>query len=174
MAGEDVGLQDPVAPSPEFVKAAPSSEGPVLVAVDFSPEAAAALTWACDYAVRIGAPLEILHVVHDPGDSPGAYKPDGEDLLVPMADVAKHKLDRFIEEVGRERPHLQGLGDAKSLCIEGLPASTILDIARAHRVRLLVLGGRRRNGLAHIMHISTAQQVAGRAELPVTIVKLGD
>lgn len=113
-------------------------------------------------------------MIHDPADSPGAYKPDGKDQLEPMADVADRKLDRFVEQVGRDSPELQALGDAKLLCVEGLPGPTILEIARAHGVRLLVLGGRRRNGIARLMHSSTTQQVAGRAALPVTIVKSGD
>ncbi len=151
-----------------------TATAPVLVAVDFSAEAAAALIWACNYADSIAAPLEVLHVVHDPAGSPGAYKPDSEDQLEPMADIANRKLDRFVEDVGRDNPRLQGLATAKLLCIHGLPAPTILEVARVHQVRLLVLGGRQRNGIARLIHASTAQQVAGRAPLPVTIVKSGD
>ena len=69
-------------------KAQPSGAGPVVVAVELSESSKAALRWACGYAEAVGAPLEILHVVHDPGDSPGTYSPDGNDLLEPMADVA--------------------------------------------------------------------------------------
>ena len=171
MDGRDVDLQAPVISRPEIATA---TNAPVLVAVDFSDEAAAALIWACDYAQRIGAPLEILHVIHDPADSPGAYRPDGNDLLEPMADVATRKLDQFVDEVGRTNSSLRKLRDAELLCVEGLPAPTILEVARAHRVGLLVLGSQHRKGFARLVHASTAQQVAGRATVPVTIVKSGD
>lgn len=174
MEGRDVGLQDPLFHRAETAELVPLPQAPILVAVDLSSEAAAAITWACTYADSTGAPLEILHVIHDPGDSPGAYKPDGKDLLEPIADVANRKLDRFVESVERDNPHLQGLSDATAHCIEGLPAPTIVDIARARRARLVVLGGRRRNGLARLVHGSTAQQVVERAGIAVTIVKSGD
>lgn len=171
MDGREVDLQAPVISRPGI---ATLTNAPVLVAVDFSDEAAAALKWACDYAQRIGAPLEILHVVHDSAHSPGAYRPDGNDLLEPMADVATRKLDQFVDEIGCANSSLRKLQDAKLLCVEGLPAPTILEVARAHRVRLLVVGSQHRNGIARLVHSSTAQQVAGRATVPVTIVKSGD
>jgi len=148
-----------------------SGAAPVLVAVELSKGSEAALRWACSYAEAVGASLEILHVVHDPADSPGTYKPDGGDPLEPMADVAARRLDEFLDRVGRENPQLLGLGTAKRLCVEGLPASKILDVARARGARLLVLGSRRRNGLGRLVHGSTAVQIARDAGLPVTIVK---
>ena len=168
MDGHEVDLQAPVICRPEI---AATTNAPVLVAVDFSDEAAAALAWACDYAQRSGAPLEILHVIHDPADSPGAYRPDGNDQLEPMADVATRKLDQFVDEVGRADTSLRKLQDARQLCVEGLPAPTILEVARARHVGLLVLGSQHRTGIARLVHASTAQQVAGRATVPVTIVK---
>lgn len=171
MDGHEADLQAPVVSRPGIATA---TNAPVLVAVDFSEEAAAALAWACDYAGSIGAPLEILHVVHDPADSPGAYRPDGNDQLEPMADVATRKLDQFVDEIGRADGSLRNLQDAKLLCVVGLPAPTILEVARAHRVGLLVLGSQHRRGIARLVHGSTAQQVAGRATVPVTIVKSGD
>ncbi len=144
---------------------------PVLVAVELSIGSEAALRWACSYAEAVGAPLEILHVVHDHADSPGTYKPDVGDPLEPMADVASRRLDEFLKRVGRESPELPGLATAKRLCIEGLPAQKILDVARVHGARLLVVGGRCRNSLERLMHGSTAIQIARDAGLPVTVVK---
>ncbi|MCG8361320.1 MAG: universal stress protein [Kiloniellales bacterium] len=142
-----------------------------MVAVDFSPDAEAALIWACKHAETVGAALEVLHVVHDPADSPGTYKPEGDDPLEPMIDVARRRLSRFLDRVARDNPDLAGLGAAKSLCVQGLPAATILEVARSHRSGLLVLGGGHRNGLERLLHGSTSRQVAGQAQLPVTIVK---
>ena len=148
-----------------------SGPAPVLVAVELSKDSEAALHWASSYAESVGAPLEILHVVHDPADSPGTYRPDGGDPLEPMADVAKRRLEEILDRVGSEIPEVPGLATAKRICVEGLPVQKILDVARAHGARLLVLGGRRRSGLGRLVHGSTAVQIAREAGFPVTIVK---
>ena len=74
-------------------------DGPVLVAVDFSPDSEAAILWACDYAGSVDASLVVLHVIHDPADAPGYYRKDEADLLRPMDDVASEMLGRFLEKV---------------------------------------------------------------------------
>ena len=157
-------------------KSALRQSGPaaVLVAVDFSNGSEAALRWAYDYARAIGAPLEILHVIHDPAESPGSYKSDDADPLEPMADIAARRLVEFVGRVARHDPQITGLEAAGRICIEGLPASKILEVAQARAARLLVLGGRRRNGLDRLVHGSTAAHVLRKARLPVTIVKADD
>ncbi len=157
--------------SDDETRARRSGAAPVLVAVEFSNGSEAALRWACGYAKAVGAPLEVLHVIHDPADSPGTYKPDDGDPLEPIADVATRRLVAFMDRVGRQDPQLSGLGAAKPLCVEGLPAPKILEVARARGARLLVLGGRRRNGLGRLVHGSATARIARDAELPVTIVK---
>ncbi len=174
MEGLKLEAQSQATPQTSAVEAVKASEAPVLVAVDFSPDSEAALRWACDYADKIGAPVEVLHVVHDPADAPGSYKPDNGDALQPMADVAERKLGGFLERVRSDDEDLPALQAAKSLCVQGLPAATILYVANAHGARLLVLGSRRRNGLSRFLHGSTAKQVAGQAQIPVTIVKAED
>ena len=49
------------------------SKRPILVPVDFSKHSEAALWEACELSESMGAPLVVLHVVHDPGDMPGYY-----------------------------------------------------------------------------------------------------
>ena len=171
MAGLDLELEAPSAGEARVIRKAAASGTPVLVAVDFSSESEAAVTWARTYADAVGAPLEVLHVVHDPADSPGSYRAAENDLLEPMADVAERRLAGFLEQMAREAPDLSGLEEARRICVEGLPVAKILEVAQARSARLLVLGSRRRNGLDRLMHSSTAAQVVRRTELPVTIVK---
>ncbi len=148
-----------------------SAAAPIMVAVDFSDSSEAALRWAYGYAEAVKSPLEILHVIHDPADSPGTYSPNGGDVLEPMADVAKRRLDKFLDRVSGEDPEFSGLGGARRLCVAGLPATRILDVARAHGARLIVLGSQQRNGLGRLVHGSTAVHIARHAGIPVTIVK---
>jgi len=161
----------PTTPQMDGEKASEAPEPPVLVAVDFSQESEAVLNWASDYADAIGAPLEILHVVHDPAGSPGTYKPEGKDPLEPMADVAERKLNQFLERMMRDHPNQARLNEARLLCVEGLPASKIVDVAHARDARLLVLGGGRRSGLGRLVQGSTAHQAARHSRIPVTIIK---
>ena len=116
-------------------KASEAPEAPVLIAVDFSQESEAVLNWASDYADVIGAPLEILHVVHDPAGSPGTYKSQDKDPLEPMADVAERKLKQFLERIIGDNPNQPSLSGANLLCVEGLPASKIVDVAQARGAR---------------------------------------
>ena len=148
-----------------------ASRALILVAVDFSAGSEAALLWACHYAETIDAPLEILHVVHDPAGSPGTYKPNSDNPLEPMVDVAKRKLDQFLEQFDRSNPQLSGLERANKICVPGLPVQRILDVAQARGAGLLVLGSRRRSGLGQFLQGSTASQVTRQADFPVTIVK---
>lgn len=153
--------------------AATPPDPPVLLATDFSLESEAALIWAGGHARSIGAPLKILHVIHDPGDSPGTYRADGEDALEPMADVAERRLTDFVQRVRRDHPRLSSLDGASLLCLQGLPAAKILDVAQSEGAQILVLGGGRRNGLGRLLHGSTAHQVLRHAQVPVTIVNAG-
>ena len=171
MNGLDPNAPLPTTDSAPVGEIVTASEAPVIAAVDFSPEAESALVWACSYAESIDAPLEILHVIHDPADAPGRYKPDNDDPLEPIVEVAHRKLGAFLDRIGQQNPALPRLGKAKSLCVPGLPATTILQVAQARGAQHLVLGGPRRNGLARLLHGSTGHQLAGQAQIPLTVVK---
>ena len=73
-----------------------SANEPVLVPIDFSTHSDAALAWAADFAQATGSPLVILHVIHDPAESPGYYlkllgQSEGAESvsLQPIEDVAE-------------------------------------------------------------------------------------
>lgn len=144
---------------------------PVLVAIDFSEDSERALAWAADYAGTIEAPLEILHVIHDPAESPGRYRSENGDALEPIADVAARRFRGFLEEVHGRNPDIPTPDKTVGHCIEGLPVPTILQVAEQRNARLLVLGCRGRNGAARLLFGSTSQKVAQKSRIPVTIVK---
>lgn len=144
---------------------------PILVAVDFSPHSAAALRWAADAAERMHAPLEILHVVHDPASHPGYYRkldaPGGAERI---EDAAGRKMRKFLKKVAKRAPLLD-LDDSKTLLVRGLPVNRILETAVANDAQLIVMGSQGRTGLPHLMLGSKAERVVQLSPIPVTIVK---
>lgn len=140
--------------------------GPILVAVDFSPSAEAAFRWAAGAARAFGAPLIVLHVVHDPEGAPGAYQgPD--QALQPLEQSARRMLDEFMQ---RTAPLRAGVHAADELVV-GLPATRILEVADRENARLIVMGSRGRTGLKRILLGSKAERVVQLSPIPVTIVK---
>lgn len=144
---------------------------PVLVAVDFTADSKAALLWASEFAGTFGAPLIVLHVVHDPADAPGYYRTGEADALRPMEDVAVEMMDEFLEKVAMERPDLGILRGAEKVLVKGIPATRILEVAQTKKAHLIVMGSRGRTGLPHLLLGSKAERVAQMSPIPVTIVK---
>ena len=148
-----------------------SKDGPILVAVDFTPDSEAALNWACEFAGSVNAGIVVLHVVHDPGDSPGAYHKDDEDLLRPMEDVAADLMDRFLDEAAKNGHDLNVIESVEKVLVKGIPATRILEVAESKNARLIVMGSRGRTGLPHLLLGSKAERVVQMSPIPVTIVK---
>jgi nucleotide-binding universal stress UspA family protein len=148
-------------------------EGPILVAVDFSAYSAEALLWAIRAAEAFGVPLEILHVVHDPGSAPGYYAhTKRKKHLHRLEDAAQEMMEEFLEELGDRHPEVRkALREADKRLVVGLPVPRILELAQAIGAQMIVTGSTGRTGLPHVLLGSKAQKVAQLAPIPVTIVK---
>ena len=144
---------------------------PILVAVDLSGNSRAVLLWACEHAVNAGAPLMVLHVVHDRAEAPGTYSRNSPDPLMPMADTAERMLFEFMTEMRADRPDLRYLAEARTRVVSGLPASTIVDEAVRLDATLIVMGSRGPKGLSGLLYGSTAKKVVQISPIPVTVVK---
>lgn len=149
------------------------SDQPILVAVDFSAHSEAALCWAADAAERYGAPLVVLHVVHDPESAPGYYEPaaDGRHLRQ-LEEAAEDFLDNFLERM-RIHPAVARVRRLRERLVTGLPATRILEVAAEEHARMIVMGSQGRTGLDHILLGSKAERVVQLSPIPVTIVKAG-
>ena len=168
---EEMDLEAALVPDDRASEVTMVSQAPVIAAVDFTRESEAALIWASRHAESIGAPLEILHAIHDPADKPGRYKSNNGDTLEPITDVAERKMAEFTDRVRQDNPTLSALDSARSISRPGLPASTIVEIAQAHGAQLIVVGSQRRHAFSRFLHGSTAHRVAVESRVPVTIVK---
>ncbi len=144
--------------------------GEILAAIDFSPHSRAALEWAASACERFDVPLEVVHVVHDPGSAPGSYRMATE-ALERLEDAAQEQLQLFLDQAVADYPASLPLAEARRTLVVGLPVQRILEVAARHGAQLIVLGSQGRTGLPHLLLGSIAQRVAQLSPVPVTIVK---
>ena len=145
---------------------------PILVPVDFSPDSEAALVEACRLASCLGNSLMVLHVVHDPAETPGYYAEAAETgQLLHIEDAANELMGRFLKECGKKHPECTPLKEAQSLLVVGLPVTRILEVAEKAKAEMIVMGSKGRTGLRHLMLGSKAEQVVRLSPIPVMIVK---
>ncbi len=145
---------------------------PILVAIDFSDYSTKALLFAAELAQQLKRPLEILHVVHDPGDSPGYYSAKkAKKQLLRMEERAQEMFNRFTEKVANEHTSISILKKPNLTLVSGLPVTRILEIEKQLKPYMLVMGSQGRTGLSHLMLRSKAEQVVHLSKYPVTIIK---
>ena len=131
----------------------------ILVPTDFSPTSDAALRYAGQLALALGARLYLLHVPGSTGEHMEADYPI-EQFRAPV-----NRLDSFFaaSEVERLRP---------TYAIRvGTPAEEIAVYADASGIDLVVMGTHGRTGIAHTVMGSVAEQVARHAPCPVLLVR---
>lgn len=145
---------------------------PILVPIDFSAHARAAVRQACVLADCLKAPLIIIHVVHDPEDMPGYFaRMAKKKHLTRMEDIAEEMLDEFIAGLRKEMPESQSLKKAEKALVLGVPVPRILEVAKKTNSCMIVMGSKGLTGLKHIMLGSKATQLVQLSPIPVTIVK---
>jgi len=144
---------------------------PVLVAIDFSEDSKAALSWACQYAEGARARLILLHVVHDPVSSPGFYRKGKADPSQTMQAVAESMMVEFLEQAKTDNPSLASLDKVETRFVPGLPPTRIVEVADLLNARLIIIGSRGITGLPHMLLGSVAERVVELATIPVVVVK---
>ncbi len=122
----------------------------VLVAVDGSANAAAAVAWTAGVARQLGTDVVVVHAVG----------------------LLEH--DDHAAQVLLEGPWTAAMraADIRCTCIvrDGNPVSVILDVAAEQHADVIVVGSRGLGGYPELLLGSTSTQVAQRAARPVVIV----
>jgi len=141
----------------------------ILVPVDFSAHSDEALRYAAALGSRLGASLELLHVVEDPfvsgAWSSEVYVPNVPELLDNLVADAKRRLSDLKDVVVPESV------PAATAVLKGRPAHTIVEHAKDGHFDLVVMGTHGRTGLAHLVMGSVAEAVVRRAPCPVLTVR---
>ena len=134
----------------------------IVVGVDGSESAQAALRFALEEARVRNAPVRAVAVWHLPVAAyGGGYGPVDADLEPAMQRVLEDALAKAAE-------HAAGV-DVEGLVREGAPAQILLEEARD--AALLVLGSRGLGGFRGLLLGSVGQQCTHHAPCPVVIVR---
>ncbi|MGH9210836.1 MAG: universal stress protein [Acidimicrobiales bacterium] len=146
-----------------------AAAGRIVVGVDDSAHAQAALRWALREGVVRRAPVEAVHV----WQPPLATLPFGATLPLSIDEgqidaTARVELDKVVDaavaELGDEAPAVQ------RTVVPGSAALTLVDIA--NDADLLVVGSHGRTGLARLVMGSVATTCVQHASCPVVVVRL--
>ncbi len=138
----------------------------ILVPVDFSDHAAAALDLAVELAKTLGARIHLLHcyVIRVGGVSPyGLVIPESLDRDVREAAAAK--LGEW-----REKAEAGGV-EVEQAVTPNFPSEAIASHAEAIGADLVVMGTRGLTGLRHVLLGSVAERTIRIAPCPVLTVK---
>lgn len=132
----------------------------ILLPTDFSPTSEAALRYASEMALTLGARLYLMHVPGRTGEHFEANFPHGQ-----FETAARRGLSSFLttEQIDRLRPEYA--------VRVGVPAEEIVRYAEIAEVDLIIMGTHGRTGFAHALMGSVAEQVVRTAPCPVLLVR---
>jgi nucleotide-binding universal stress UspA family protein len=138
----------------------------IVVGVDGSGSARAALGFALDEARLRGAAVRVVGVWHIPVAAyGGAMVPPDPSLVAELEPQTTRVLERALEEA---RDAAAGL-DVETVVREGAPTGVLLE--EAQDAELLVVGSRGLGGFRGLLLGSVSQQCAHHAPCPVVIVR---
>lgn len=155
------------APPPDSVPPVTPPYELILVAVDGSEHACAAVSHAAMLAQRLGSKLLALHVVSGDWDEPefGGAPEAGYNTL----DRAG-ALEAGEAVLARQLRGIPADVEVESLVRFGVPDEQILDLADARDADLIVVGSRGLTGFQRFLLGSVSYKVARSAERPVFVV----
>ncbi|HUI04207.1 MAG TPA: universal stress protein [Acidimicrobiales bacterium] len=138
------------------------ASGTIVVGVDGSGHAEAALDWALGQGEVTGAQVVAVTCWEYPVNfgwvppMPTDFRPDED---------ARTMLDQAVEKAQAEHPGVK----VRRLVVEGTPASVLLDAAKG--AELLVVGTRGHGGFAGLLLGSVSEHCVAHAPCPVVVVR---
>ena len=149
-----------------IVKDKPHAVRTILVPMDFSPAAHAALDFAKSLAQKAGhAHLVLVHAYYVPVEL--------EQYLVSHGDGAFDRLSKAVtKDLEKILLDLQNAGlSAVYVARAGTPERIVLEVAGEKKADLIAIGTHGRRGLSHLFLGSVAERVVRMAEVPVLTVQ---
>ncbi|MEX1369471.1 MAG: universal stress protein [Nannocystaceae bacterium] len=132
-------------------------QGPVLVATDLAPDAAAAGRFGLRLAQDLGVDLLLVHV-------PETGQLAAQLGAVPHSPIVQdpRAFEEWVENYG--------LGGARTETSPGDPVEQTLKLAQAHDASIIVCGSRRLSLADRVFQASTGSTLAAYARRPVVVV----
>ena len=140
----------------------------VVVGLDDSRGAVAALRWAAAYARRFGLRLAAIHVSPFLADPPAGWSPDS----APPEDRSDYELGMM---AGRARTIFTSIDpdpEWRLHFLGGRPGRTLVDVARD--AQMLALGAREHTGIGRLLAGSVSHYCLSHSTVPVTAVPAPD
>jgi nucleotide-binding universal stress UspA family protein len=136
----------------------------ILVPTDFSKCSAQAMRVALKFAKRIGADLQILHVLPSIRGLHNGAKIDGALLNADLKQAGQQELDLLIKTLSAKcvSPH--------TFLRHGDPGRQIALAAKDFQSDLIIISSRGNTGLRRVMIGSTTEKVVRHAQCPVLVV----
>ncbi|NIA08854.1 MAG: universal stress protein [Nitrospiraceae bacterium] len=138
----------------------------ILFPVDFFENSSKILPYVEFMAEKLGAKIELIHVVRGPGEYTGFelgvawYSSLKKDVI----GGAEKAMSRFVNE------HMSDIEDVKTTVEVGDAVENILDYANKNKIDMIIMGTHGRKGLEQIMFGSVARGVVKGASCPVLTV----
>jgi nucleotide-binding universal stress UspA family protein len=138
----------------------------ILVPTDFSVCAEHAFEYAAELAVKLAAPLVLLHVY----PLPVAYGPEGIvwQMAPSVSDIEAELVTALTKLAVRARE--LGVRDVETVTASGGAWREILRVAEDRACDLIVMGTHGRGGFEHLLLGSVAEKVVRKARCPVLTV----
>jgi nucleotide-binding universal stress UspA family protein len=175
MIGVDLPVMstDPVSPAPDPTLA-PEGDGQqtaerIVVGLDDSEQAAAALRWALAEGVLRRATVEVVHS----WSPPLSALPFGATLVIPVDEAAVDSaarasvdeiVDAALAEMDDQPP------EVLRTILPGSPSITLVEVAEG--ADMVVVGSHGRTGLSRLVLGSVAMAVVNHAPCPVVVVRI--
>lgn len=142
--------------------------GRIVVGVDDSEQAAAALRWALAEGALRGATVEVVHS----WSPPLSALPFGATLVIPVDEAAidsaaRASVDELVDAALAEMDHRPP--EVLRTILPGGPASTLVEVSED--ADMLVVGSHGRSGLSRLMLGSVAMACVNHAACPVVIIR---
>jgi nucleotide-binding universal stress UspA family protein len=135
----------------------------IVVGVDGSSSAGAALRWAAEIAVGSGSGLTVLHAYHNPYSevSPEMHRQLMDERAALLAD-------------DWSRPAHDAGAAVETRIVEGDPRQVLLDLGGGGEADLIVLGRGGAGGSPGLLHVgSVVEHLAHHAHVPLAVIPQG-
>jgi nucleotide-binding universal stress UspA family protein len=137
----------------------------ILAPTDFSEPSKQAIAYAFELAQTSEAKLVLLHVV-EPVDYPMRSYPH---LVTTMMDYLERQAHLDLAQMLPEAQDVKV--EVVRRVVRGIPYRTIVEVAEAENVDLIVMATHGRTGLSHLVMGSVAERVVRTAPCPVLTIR---